>query len=117
MPDEDPIDYQAFLEEYVTSYEQLEILLLQLSAAQSCGRVTLVKQLLPEAEKLAATAPGAEEREAACRAANHRSRESRTTAPQSAAWISRSMFSASATFKSSFRRAEIGTAAGTSASI
>ncbi len=42
-----------------SSTRELEILLLQLSAAQSCGRVTLVKQLLPEAEKLAATAPGA----------------------------------------------------------
>lgn len=28
MPDEDLIDCQAFLEEYVTSYEQLEVLLL-----------------------------------------------------------------------------------------
>ncbi len=28
MPDEDSIDYQAFLEEYITSYEELEVLLL-----------------------------------------------------------------------------------------
>ena len=37
----------------------LEILLLHISAADECGRPGVARQLLPEAEKLAAAAPGA----------------------------------------------------------